>query len=84
MFGCHTSVNQPGKRDTKLDNHPYTGRPLGFAAAPKNINYIDDNSGKVKSGTRAIFDEAHIATPVSKAPLVAQPLQRLEYHMNES
>ena len=35
VFGCHTSVKQPGKRDAKLDNHSYTGRFLGFTATPK-------------------------------------------------
>ena len=84
VFDCHTSVKQSGKRDAKLDNHSYTGRFLGFIATPKNINYIDDNSGKVKLGTHAIFDEAHMATPASKASLAAQALQRLGYHMNES
>ena len=84
VFGCHTSVKKPGKRDAKLDNHSYTGRFLGFTATPKNINYIDDNTGTVKSGTHAIFDEAHMGTPAAKAPLAAQALQRLGYHQNES
>ena len=42
IFGCHTTVKMPGKRDAKLDNHSYNGRFLGFTATPKNINYIDD------------------------------------------
>ena len=84
VFGCRTSVKKPGKRDAKLDNHSYTGRFLGFTATPKNINYIDDKSGQLKSGTHSIFDEAHMTTPASKAPLAAQALQRLGYHMNES
>ena len=74
VFGCHTSVKKPGERDAKLDNHSYTGRFLGFTATPKNINYIDDNTGTVKSGTHAIFDETHMATPAAKAPLAAQAL----------
>ena len=66
IFGYHTTVKMPGKRDAKLDNHSYNGRFLRFTATPKNINYIDDTSGQIKSGTHAIFDEAHMATPASK------------------
>ena len=35
VFGCHTSVKKPGKRDAKLDNWSYIGRFLGFTATPK-------------------------------------------------
>ena len=84
IFGSRTTVKVPDKRDAKLDNHSYNGRFLGFTATPKNINYIDDTTGQLKSGTHAIFDEAHMATPASKAPLAAQALQRLGYHNSES
>ena len=84
IFGCRATVKIPGKRDAKLDNHSYNGRFLGFAATPKNINYIDDTPGQIKSGTHAIFDEAHMTTPSNKAPLAVQALQRLGYHHSES
>ena len=84
LIGCHSSVKQSGKRDAKLDNYSYTSKFLSFTATPKIINYIDDNLGKVKSGTHTIFDEAHMVTPATKAPLTAQALQRLGYHMYES
>ena len=77
-------MKQPGKRKANLDNYSCTGRFLGFTAAPKNIKFIDDISGQIKTGTHVIFDEAHMATPAEKAPLAAQDLQRLGYHRNKS
>ena len=35
VFGCHTSVKKPNKRNAKLDNHLYTGRFLGFTVMSK-------------------------------------------------
>ena len=31
-----------------------------------------------------IFDEAHMTVPAGRAPLAAQALQRLDYHLHES
>ena len=60
------------------------GRFLAYAGpTEKNIYFIDDDTGKVKNGTHAIFDEAHMSAPQQHAPIAAQALQRLGYAQDE-
>lgn len=83
IFGSRIYTRKPGKRTAKLDHHVYKGTFLGFSATNKNIYFIDDDTGKIKLTTHAIFDEAAMTLPSSKAPLAAQTLQRLGYYSKE-
>lgn len=83
IFGSKVYVRQSGKRRFKLDHNASHGIFLGYTATDKNVLYIDQESGKVKTGTHVIFDEAHMSEAASKAPLAAQTLQRLGYYANE-
>lgn len=82
-FGSRIYARQPGRRKAKLNDNTSKGYFLGFTATTKNVLYIDEDSGRVKTGTHVIFDEAHMSVPASKAPLAAQTLQRLGYYSKE-
>ena len=83
IFGSRVYARKPGRRKAKLDHNVYKGYFLGYTATDKNIIYIDEDSGKIKTATHVIFDEAHMSVPASKAPLAAQTLQRLGYYSKE-
>ena len=83
IFGSRVYARKPGKRTAKLDSNSYKGYFLGFTATDKNVLYIDEDTGRVKTGTHVIFDEAHMSVAASKAPLAAQTLQRLGYYSKE-
>ena len=57
---------------------------LGSTSNEKNVYIKDNTTNKIKIGTHVYFDEAHMSTPASKAPIVAQALQRLGYNQTES
>ena len=78
-FGCRIFSKQPGKRRTKLDHHTSTGIFLGFTATTKIARYLDEKTGKIKTSTHAIYDEACMTLPSSKVPLAAKTLQILGY-----
>ena len=83
IFGSKIYAKKPGKRPFKLDHHTASGYFLGYTATNKNIQYIDAQSGKVKTATHVIFDEAHMSNRSGTAPLAAQTLQRLGYYTRE-
>jgi dUTP pyrophosphatase len=83
IFGSCVYAKEAGKRRFKLDHGTRKGTFLGFTATDKIITYIDKETGKVKTATHAIFDEAHFTVPASQAPLAAQTLQRLGYYAKE-
>ena len=83
IFGSKVYSRQPGKRSYKLDHHTDGGVFLGYTATDKIVNYIDEQTGRVKTATHVIFDEAHMTTPANKAPIAAQTLQRLGYYAKE-
>jgi hypothetical protein len=56
IFGSRLYARKPGKRSAKLDSNTYKGYFLGFNATDKNVLYIDEDSGRIKSGTHVIFD----------------------------
>ena len=58
MFGARVCVRRTSKRRAKLDRHDFTGIFLGFSATDRNIRYLDETSGVVKTSTHAVFDEA--------------------------
>lgn len=84
IFGSRVYVCDTGLKKVKLDYHTRIGVFLCFSATQKNIYYLDDDTGKVKQGRHALFDEAHFTVPAAKAPLAAQTLQRLGYLQKES
>ena len=83
IFGSKVYAKKPGKRPFKLDHHTASGYFLGYTATDKNVVYIDSQSGKVKTATHVIFDEAHMSNRSGTAPLAAQTLQRLGYYSRE-
>ena len=83
IFGSKVFAKNPGRRPYKLDHHTSGGYFLGYTATNKIYNYIDEKSGRVKTATHVIFDEAHMSTPANRAPLAAQTLQRLGYYAKE-
>jgi dUTP pyrophosphatase len=82
IFGCTVSVRQPGKRQHKLAENTTTGTFLGYTATGKNIHYIDNATGTIKTGTHVIFDETNMSLAPDKIPHAAQVLQHLGYHNN--
>ena len=84
IFGSRIYARETGQRKAKLDHHTTEGIFIGFTATDRNVYYIDDETGTVRSGQHVIFDEAHMTVPARYAPLAAQALQRLGYHANES
>ena len=84
VFGSKVTVRIPGGRDGKITDNTAEGRFLAYTGpTDKNIYFIDDDTGKVKDGTHAIFDEAHMTVPYQNAPIAAQALQRLGYVASE-
>jgi deoxyuridine 5'-triphosphate nucleotidohydrolase len=83
IFGSRIYAKATGLRRRKLDHHSRSGIFLRFTATPQNVTYLDEKSGLIKTGTHVIFDEAHMSTPASKAPLAAEALQRLGYSFRE-
>ena len=84
IFGSRIYARDTGQRKAKLDHHTTEGIFVGFTATDRNVYYIDDATGSVRTGQHIIFDEAHMTVPARYAPLAAQALQRLGYHANES
>jgi deoxyuridine 5'-triphosphate nucleotidohydrolase len=84
IFGSRVYARKPGRSPAKLDNHTSEGTFLCFTATQKNVFYIDDSTGAVKTGQHVMFDEAHMTVPAGRAPLAAQALQRLGYYVKES
>ena len=58
IFGSRVCVRRTGKQQAKLDCHDFTGIFIGFSATYRNIHYLDENSGLVKTSTHATSDEA--------------------------
>ena len=83
IFGSRIYSKRPGRRPYKLDRHSDTGIFLGYTATDKNVIYIDIDTGRTKTSTHVIFDEAHYTTDANKAPLAAQALQRLGYYVKD-
>ena len=80
VFGSRVTVRTPGKRDGKVTDTTTEGRFLSYLGpTDKNIYFIDNITGKVKNGTHAVFDEAHMSINQQLALIAAQALQRLGY-----
>lgn len=83
IFGSRVFSRKTGRRPAKLDKHDSQGIFLGYTATEKNIKFLDEVSGIVKTATHVYYDEAHMTTMASKAPIAAQTLQRLGYGSKE-
>ena len=55
IFGSRLYARKPGRRPFKLDHHTSGGYFLGFTATGKNVQYIDEKSGRVKTSTHVIL-----------------------------
>ena len=75
MFGSCVCVKQTGDRRSKLDRHDFTGIFIGYMVSDHNIQYLDMESGLVKSSHHAVFDEAWYMQP--QRPPAAQLLYDL-------
>ena len=85
IFGSRVVIRNTETKTGKLDmNHIRHGIFVGFTGTTKNVYYIDDKSRKLKIGSWIKFDEAHMTVPAQHAPLAAQALQRVGYHVHES
>ncbi|GFH58223.1 hypothetical protein CTEN210_14699 [Chaetoceros tenuissimus] len=83
IFGSKVFARKTKQTGKKLDNKVVSGRFLGFTASPKVMYFLEDSTNKVRTGTHVIFDEAHMTTISSNAPMAAQALQRLGYTSRE-
>ena len=83
IFGSKIYAKRSTKRKYKLDNNVDEGIFLGYTATNQNIIYVDAKTGRFKTATHVIFDEAHMSTPTSNTPIAAQALQRLGYTSKE-
>ena len=84
IFGSRVYARKTGNRPAKLDHHTTKGIFLTYTATDNNVYYIEHDSGQVRIGQHVIFDEAHMTTPAGYAPLAAEALQRLGYHVKET
>ena len=84
IFGSRVYARKPGNRPAKLDHLTSEGIFLTFIATDNNVYYIDDESRQVRIGQYVIFDKAHMTVPAGRAPLAAQALQHIGYHLHES
>ncbi len=80
-FGSRVCVKRSGDRRVKLDCHDFTGIFLGYTATDQNIVYLDLDSGIVKHGHHATFDEAWCLQPAR--PPAAQLLDDLGLEADE-
>ena len=85
IFGSRVVAQIPRSRTGKLDsNNVAQGIFVGFTGTDKNVWYIDDHTKRPKIGSWVDFDEAHMSIPQQMAPLAAQALQRVGYHLQEN
>jgi hypothetical protein len=79
VFGSRVCVKVTGKRQAKPDRHDFTGIFVGYTATDENIQYIDIDSGVVKTSHQAVFDECWYLQP--NKPPMAQLLYEMGMEM---
>ena len=87
VFGSRIVTRRPGRRNTKLSKHSYSGIFLRFAKTMRNIVYLDTTTNKIKTTTYAKFDEAHFLhaeKPPGAKILIEMGLQADENTNNSS
>jgi len=70
VFGSKVYAGKPGSHTTKLDDNIVQILSCFYCHRP-GVQFIDEESGAMKSGTHFLFDEGHMSMPAQKAPLVA-------------
>jgi dUTP pyrophosphatase len=78
VFGCPVVVRHSDRR-AKLDLNTSAGIFLGYTATDKNIVYRDSVTGRFKTATHVIFDEAGMTLPAADCSPTAKALQELGY-----
>jgi hypothetical protein len=63
----------------KLDLNTSAGTFLGYTATDKNIVYRDSVTGRLKTTTHVVFDEAGMTLPAAERSPAAKVLQELGY-----
>jgi dUTP pyrophosphatase len=66
-------------RKVKLDLNTSAGIFLGYTATDKNVVYRDNVTGRFKTATHVVFDEAGMTLPAAERSPAAKVLQELGY-----
>jgi len=66
-------------RKAKLDLNTSAGTFLGYTATDKNVIYRDSVTGRFKTATHVVFDEAGMTLPAAERSPAAKVLQELGY-----
>ncbi len=81
LFGCPVIVCHQ-TRTAKLDLNTSAGIFLGYTATDQNILYRDSITGRFKTATHLVFDEAGMTLPATERSPAAKVLQELGYGMH--
>lgn len=78
VFGCPIVVHHMDRK-AKLDLYTSAGVFLGYTATKKNVLYQDSVTGRFKTATHVVFDEAGMSLPAAERNPAALVLQELGY-----
>jgi dUTP pyrophosphatase len=78
VFGCPVVVRHMDRK-AKLDLNTTAGIFLGYTATDKNVIYRDSVTGRFKTATHVLFDEAGMTLPAADRNPAAKVLQELGY-----
>jgi dUTP pyrophosphatase len=78
VFGCPIVVRHQDRK-AKLDLNTSAGIFLGYTATDRNIVYRDSVTGRFKTATHVVFDEAGMTLPANERSPSAKLLQDLGY-----
>jgi hypothetical protein len=78
VFGCPIVVRHQTCK-AKLDLNTLAGTFLGYLAIDKNVVYRDSVTGRFKTTTHVVFDEAGMTLPAAERSPAAKVLQELGY-----
>jgi len=83
IFGCPIVVRHMDRK-AKLDLNTSAGIFLGYTATEKNIMYRDSVTGRFKTATHVVFDEAGMTLPAAERNPAALALQELGYGTSDT
>jgi len=78
IFGCPIVVRHVDRK-AKLDLNTSAGIFLGYTATDKNVVYRDSVTGRFKTATHVVFNEAGMTLPAAERSPAAKVLQDLGY-----
>jgi len=78
LFGCPIVVRHSDQK-AKLDLNTSAVIFLGYTATDKNVLYRDSVTGRFKTATHVVFDEAGMTLPAAERSPAAKVLQELGY-----